>query len=63
MLIIELGKEKNLDVALKSLKYKVQKTKLVQQLKERKNYEKPSVTKRTEKLKAVYGQKMKNGLN
>lgn len=63
MLIIDLKNEKSLDTALRTLKNKVQKTKLVQQLKDRKNYVKPSVSKRTEKLKAVYTEKMKNGLN
>ena len=63
MLIIDVSKEKNLESALRALKYKVQKTKLVQLLKDRKEYIKPSVRKRSEKLKAIYTEKTKNGLN
>jgi small subunit ribosomal protein S21 len=63
MIIIDVNKEKNLEVALKTLKNKVQKTKLVQRLKDRKEYVKPSVAKRKVKLKAIYIQQIKNGLN
>jgi small subunit ribosomal protein S21 len=62
MIIIELNKEKNLESALRTYKNKVQRTKQVQILKERQTYTKPSVKKRTEKLKAIYVEKMKNGL-
>jgi small subunit ribosomal protein S21 len=63
MIIIDVNKEKNLESALKTLKYKVQKTRLVQQLRERKEYVKPSVSKREGRLKAIYSEKIKNGLN
>jgi small subunit ribosomal protein S21 len=63
MIIIDVNKEKSLESALKTLKYKVQKTRLVQQLRERKEYVKPSVEKREGKLKAIYSEKIKNGLN
>jgi len=63
MIIVELKNEKNLEVALKTLKNKVQKTKLVQELRNRKEYLKPSVEKRMSKQKAIYTQKIKNGLN
>ena len=63
MIIIDVNKEKNLESALKTLKHKVQKTRLVQQLRERKEYVKPSVAKREGKLKAIYSEKIKNGLN
>lgn len=62
MIIIELKKEKSLETALKTLKNKVQRTKLVQELRERKEYVKPSVQKRKTKQKAIYTQKIKNGL-
>ncbi len=58
MIIIDLKKEKNLESALKSFKFKVQKTRLVQELRDRKEFEKPSITKRKEKQKAIYTQKM-----
>ena len=63
MIIVDVKKEKNLETALRSFKNKIQKTKLIQQLRERKEYTKPSVKKRDEKLKSIYSDKIKNGLN
>ncbi len=63
MIIIDVTKEKSLESALRTYKHKVQKVKQVQQLRERKEFVKPSVIKRKEKLKAVYVQQIKNGLN
>lgn len=62
MLIIEVNKEKSLESALKIYKSKVQRTKQVQKLKERQEYVKPSVKRRSEVLKAKYVEKLKNGL-
>jgi len=56
MLVIEIGKNENIEKALKTLKSKVMKTKQQKQLFERKEYVKPSVKKRTQKLKAIYTQ-------
>ena len=56
MLIIEIGKNENIEKALKTLKSKVMKTKQQKTLFERKEYVKPSVKKRTQKLKAIYTQ-------
>jgi small subunit ribosomal protein S21 len=44
----------NLDKALKKLKFKFQKTGVVKELRERKEFNKKSVKKRQEKLKAIY---------
>ena len=63
MIIIKLENEKNIESALRTYKSKVQKTKQVQKLRERQEFVKPSVKKRTEKLKAIYVQQIKNGLN
>lgn len=63
MIIIDLSKEKNIESALRTYKHKVQKIKQVQQLRERQVYKKPSVKRRDEILKAVYVEKMRNGLN
>lgn len=52
MLIIDV-KDGNIDKALKKLKRKWQDSKAVEQLRERKEYTKPSVTKRLEKEEAV----------
>jgi small subunit ribosomal protein S21 len=63
MIIVNLNGEKNIDSALKLYKSKVQKTRQINQLKDRKEFVKPSVKKREVKLNAIYSQKLKNGLN
>jgi small subunit ribosomal protein S21 len=63
MIIIDLKKEKSIESALKTYKNKIQKTKQIQKLRERKEFVKPSVTRREEILKAKYIQQIKNGLN
>lgn len=63
MIIINIANEKSLESALRTYKSKVQKTKQIQKLRERQEFVKPSVTKRVEKLKAIYSEKIKNGLN
>jgi len=63
MIIIDLSKEKSIETALRTYKQKVQKTKQVQKLRERQQFVKPSVKKRTERLKAIYVQQIKNGLS
>lgn len=60
MLIVNVTKEKNLESALKKYKYKVQRTKQNEKLRERQQYVKPSVVKRSEKLKAIYKQSLNN---
>ena len=62
MLIIDVKNSENLEKSLKQLKAKVIKTKQNQILNERKEFEKKSVTKRKKRLKAIYSQKIKNGL-
>lgn len=56
MLIINVSKEKNLEVALRKYKFKVQRIKQTEKLREKQQYVKPSVVKRKEKLKAEYKQ-------
>jgi small subunit ribosomal protein S21 len=63
MIIVDLSKEKSIESALRTYKSKVLKIKQVQKLRERQEFTKPSVTKRKEKLKAVYVQNKKNGLD
>jgi len=46
--------------ALKQFKRKVVSTKLIKELRERQEFEKPSVTERKKKLKARYVQKLRN---
>jgi len=54
MLIINVKEEESIDRALKRYKRKVRNTKVIQQLRKRKNYEKPSVVRRHEILSAEY---------
>jgi small subunit ribosomal protein S21 len=63
MIIIDLSKEKSIETALRTYKNKVQKTKQIQQLRDRQVYVKPSVKKRGEKLKAIYIEQKRNGLS
>jgi len=62
MIIIDVTKEKSIDAALRTYKQKVQKTRQLQDLKNRKEYIKPSVEKRDSKLSAIHTEKIKNGL-
>ena len=62
MIIIDVTKEKNIESALRIYKSKVQKTKQIQKLRDRQEFEKPSVKRRKEVLKAVYVEQIKNGL-
>ncbi len=59
MLIIDV-KEGNIERALKSYKNKVKSVKQIEQLRDRKEFEKPSVTKRIQKQKAVRKEKLEN---
>lgn len=60
MIIIDLKKEKNLESALKKLKNKFDKQGTKKELLQRKEFVKPSVEKRGEKLKAKYVQKLRD---
>jgi small subunit ribosomal protein S21 len=55
MLIIKVDNQ-NIEKALKTLKHKTFATKQLKELREREEYVKPSVTKRSEKSKAKYRQ-------
>ena len=61
MLIIEV-KNKNIESALKNYKYKVYRTKQMQNINENKEYTKPSVERREERKKAIYVNKKRNDL-
>lgn len=57
MLIIEVKDSENIDRALKRYKRKVQQTKILRELRDRKEFSKPSVQRRNQILKAVYKEK------
>ncbi len=59
-MIIEPVKDgENIDRALKRFKRKFEKTGVIKELRSRQAFQKPSVTKRQQKLHAVYIQKLK----
>ena len=60
MIIINIDNKTTLDRALKILKNKVIKTKQTEKLKEKKEFVKKSVLKRTQKRKAIYRDKFIN---
>jgi small subunit ribosomal protein S21 len=57
MLIIEVKETENIDKALKRYKRKFQSTRLMRELRDRKEFTKPSIKRRSEMLKAAYRQK------
>ena len=59
MLIIPVKDGENIDRALKRFKRKFDRTKTMKQLRERKQFNKPSVTKRQQMLKAKYIQNIR----
>lgn len=62
MIIIEV-KKNNIEQALKQYKFKVYKTKQLEFLRDRQEFEKKSVKNRKQRIKAVYLQKKKNHLS
>jgi len=62
MLIIDSKDCENIDKALKKYKKKYEKSKTLLQLRERQSFTKPSVQRRGEILKAIYKQKIVNGI-
>ncbi|MCB0653565.1 MAG: 30S ribosomal protein S21 [Saprospiraceae bacterium] len=61
MLIIEVKDTENIDKALKRYKRKFQSTRLMRELRDRRDFTKPSVKRRNEMLKASYRQKKFGG--
>lgn len=59
MLIVKIDNKTPIEKALKLFKSKVIKTKLMTELKQRKEYTKKSIKRRDEVKKAVYSQKIK----
>lgn len=60
MIIIPVKEGENIDKALKKYKRKFEKTGIVRELRRRQSFEKPSITKRNQKLHAVYVQKLQS---
>lgn len=60
MLKIKLKKGEKIESALKRLKRKFRDTGVLKEVRDRKEYNKPSVTRRRQKQKAVYIQKLRD---
>jgi len=58
MLIIQVKDTKDLDRALKKLKNKVKETGILKEIRNRKEYKKPSMVKREMKQKAIFINKL-----
>lgn len=62
MIIVQVKEGENVDKALKKYKRKFEKTGLMKELRERKAYKKPSVRRREVITRAIYIQKLQQGL-
>lgn len=58
MLIIDVKEGESIDRALKKYKRKFERSGTLKQLRRRKHFVKPSISRRTEVLKAIYKQQM-----
>ncbi len=58
MLIINIKENESIDKALKRFKKKFEKTGILKELRARTAFEKPSVTRRSQIIRAAYKQKM-----
>lgn len=59
MIIVPVKSGENIERALKRFKRKFEKTGAIRELRARKNFVKPSVKRREQKLKAIYVQQLK----
>ncbi len=62
MLIIDVKEGENIDRALKRYKRKFQSTGIIKELRKRKEFVKPSIRKRNTRMKAIYREKLRTGL-
>ncbi len=58
MIIVPVKEGENIDRALKRFKRKFEKTGVVKEMRRRQAFQKPSVTKREQKLHAIYIQRL-----
>ena len=58
MIVVPVKEGENIEKALKKFKRKFEKTGIVKELRSRQQFDKPSVTKRLKKERAVYGQQL-----
>ena len=60
MLIIPIKEGENIERAIKKYKKKFEKTNVMKQLRARKEFEKPSISRRQEVIRAAYKQRMQS---
>lgn len=60
MLIVPVKEGENIERALKKYKKKYEKTGVMRQLRDRKQFTKPSITDRQQRIKAAYKQRMQS---
>jgi small subunit ribosomal protein S21 len=58
MIVVPIKEGENIEKALKKFKRKFEKTGIIKELRKRQQFEKPSVTKRQQKIHAIYVQKL-----
>ncbi|WMJ75657.1 30S ribosomal protein S21 [Cytophagaceae bacterium ABcell3] len=63
MIVIKVKENESIDRALKRYKKKFQQTGTLNEVRSRSYFEKPSVARRNQKIKAIYRQKMQNNEN
>ena len=59
MIIVQVKEGENIEKALKKFKRKFEKTGIVRELRSRQAFQKPSVTNRKKRMKAVYVQQLR----
>jgi len=59
MIIIPIKEGEHIDRALKKFKRKFEKTGVIKELRRRKQFDRPSVVKREQKMKAIYVQQLR----
>ena len=60
MLIIPIKEGENIDRALKKYKKKYEKTNVMKELRKRKEFEKPSISRRQQVIRSAYKQRMQS---
>lgn len=63
MIIINIKENESIDKALKRFKKKFERTGVLKELRSRTSFEKPSITRRTEIIRAAYRQKLNQDEN
>jgi small subunit ribosomal protein S21 len=63
MIVVNVKENESIEKALKRFKKKFDKTGVIRELRRRQAFEKPSITRRTEVIKAAYKQRMQEQEN